>query len=70
MWRDDGSAKPPSRGGKYRIRVVTPMGEVVNLNQYRKNRSRDAERRAARENRIRFGRTGAEKASDRKAGER
>lgn len=41
------------------------MGEVVNLNRFRKQAERrDAEAKAA-ENRTRFGRTGAEKAKDR-----
>ena len=36
------------------------MGDVVNLNQYRKKRQRDEKSRRARENRARFGRSGAE----------
>lgn len=41
------------------------MGDVVNLNKFRKERAREAARRAARGNRLRFGRTGAEKSTDR-----
>lgn len=40
------------------------MGDVINLNKFRKERQREAEKRAARENRVRFGRTGADKATD------
>jgi hypothetical protein len=32
------------------------MGDVVNLNQYRKQRSRAASQKRASENRVRFGR--------------
>ena len=39
------------------------MGEVVNLNQYRKRRAREEEARQARSNRAKFGRTRAGKAS-------
>jgi hypothetical protein len=37
------------------------MGEVINLNQYRKKRERDDGRRSATENRARFGRDKAER---------
>lgn len=37
------------------------MGDVVNLNQYRKQRSRTASQKRASENRVRFGRTKDEK---------
>ena len=40
------------------------MGEIVNLNKARKNHNRAVERRKAAENRIRHGRTRAEKAKD------
>ncbi len=46
------------------------MGDVVNLNKYRKERGRESEKRVAQENRVRFGRSGAEKAQDRRLGER
>lgn len=42
------------------------MGDIVNLNKYRKERAREAEKRAARENRVRHGRTGTDKAADRR----
>lgn len=46
------------------------MGDVINLNRYRKLRAKgDAERRAE-ENRVKFGRTKAEKANDRREEER
>jgi hypothetical protein len=41
------------------------MGEIVNLNKARKNHNRAVERRKAAENRVRHGRTRAEKAEDR-----
>lgn len=47
--------------------VFCQMGDVVNLNKYRKERAREAEKRGARENRLRFGRTGVSKAADRRA---
>ncbi|MCH8918952.1 MAG: DUF4169 family protein [Alphaproteobacteria bacterium] len=46
------------------------MGDVVNLNQYRKKRQRDEKSRAARENRARFGRTGAEASGQRHEAEK
>jgi hypothetical protein len=45
------------------------MGDVVNLNKFRKEHQRELEKRAARDNRVRFGRTGAEKAADKRSGE-
>lgn len=36
-------------------------GEIINLNRFRKTRQRAAEEAKAEENRIRFGRTKAEK---------
>ncbi len=39
------------------------MVDVVNLNQYRKQRQRDEKSRRAREHRARFGRTGSERAA-------
>jgi hypothetical protein len=38
------------------------MGDVVNLNQYRKQRSRMASQKRASENRVRFGRSKDDKA--------
>lgn len=46
------------------------MTEPVNLNKARKARARSAAGRQAAENRVRFGRTKAEKASTRLEGER
>ncbi|MCC6468522.1 MAG: DUF4169 family protein [Alphaproteobacteria bacterium] len=46
------------------------MGDVVNLNSFRKRRDRQQADRTAAENRVRFGRTGAEKAAIRREGER
>ena len=40
------------------------MAEIVNLNRARKARARDAAALEAERNRVRFGRTGAEKRSD------
>ena len=42
------------------------VGEVINLNRFRKQRQRAESEAQAQENRIRHGRTGAEKARDRK----
>jgi hypothetical protein len=41
------------------------MGEIVNLRRHRKLKDREAREAAAAENRVRFGRTKAEKAFDR-----
>lgn len=41
------------------------MAEIVNLRLVKKQRARDGAAQAAAENRIRHGRTGAEKAADR-----
>lgn len=38
------------------------MGDIVNLNQVRKAKARDGERRQAEENRAKFGRSKGEKA--------
>ena len=46
------------------------MGEIVNLNKARKNHNRAVKARKAAENRIRHGRTRAEKAKDRDESER
>ena len=46
------------------------MGEIVNLRSAKKAKARVAAKQAAQENRVRFGRTGAEKANDRRATER
>jgi hypothetical protein len=40
------------------------MGEIVNLRRVKKLRARDDAAQAAKENRIRHGRTAAEKAND------
>jgi hypothetical protein len=40
------------------------MGEIVNLKRVKKAKQRAAEAEVARENRIRHGRTGAQKAND------
>ncbi|HEX6101604.1 MAG TPA: DUF4169 family protein [Alphaproteobacteria bacterium] len=40
------------------------MGEIVNLNKARKNHNRAVKARKAAENRVRHGRTRAEKAKD------
>jgi len=37
------------------------MGEIVNLNRFRKRKAKDAEARVADTNRVKFGRTKAEK---------
>ena len=42
------------------------MGEIVNLRSVKKAKAREAAKQAAEENRVRFGRTGAEKANDRR----
>lgn len=44
--------------------MVTCMGDVVNLNRFRKARERAAEQREAAANRRRHGRDKAEKARD------
>jgi len=46
------------------------MGDVVNLNQYRKQRSRSASQTRASENRVKFGRTKDEKTRQWRDGER
>ena len=46
------------------------MGEIVNLRQMKKRRERDAKAAAAAENRVRHGRTGAQKDNDRRTEER
>lgn len=46
------------------------MGEIVNLHQVKKRRERDAAAAAAKQNRIRHGRTKAGKANDKRAEER
>jgi hypothetical protein len=42
------------------------MGEIVNLKGARKQRARQEAARLARENRVRHGRTGAQKENDRR----
>ena len=46
------------------------MNEIVNLRRIKKLRQRDAERQTAKQNRVRHGRTAAQKANDRQAAER
>jgi hypothetical protein len=46
------------------------MGEIVNLRRVKKRREQEAETVAAKRNRVRHGRTGAEKANDKRAEER
>jgi hypothetical protein len=46
------------------------MGEIVNLRRMKQSREREAAAAAARENRIRHGRTKVEKANDDRAEER
>lgn len=46
------------------------MADVVNLNRFRKDKTRAAEKRQAAENRVVFGRTKAEKAADKAARDR
>ena len=46
------------------------MAEVVNLNKFRKSRTRGQEKIQASENRVKYGRTKAEKENDRRAAER
>ena len=42
-----------------------PMAEIVNLNKHRKAKSRDARESQSAANRIKYGRTKAQKANDR-----
>ena len=46
------------------------MDEIVNLRRVKKQREREAKATSAAENRVRHGRTGAQKANDRRAEER
>ena len=46
------------------------MGEIVNLRRAKKQRARDEAAEAAKQNRIRHGRTAAEKANDERAEQR
>lgn len=46
------------------------MAEIVNLNRFRKARKRQDTDRQADANRVKFGRTKAEKENDRRAEER
>ena len=43
------------------------MGEIVNLNRAKKRRARAQDAALAQQNRVRFGRTGAEKLNDGRA---
>ncbi len=46
------------------------MGEIINLNKHRKAKARDARESQSAANRIKYGRTKAEKENDRRAEER
>ena len=46
------------------------MADIVNLNRFRKMRRKEEREKTAEENRIRFGRTKAEKLRDRQDAER
>lgn len=46
------------------------MADIVNLNRFRKMRLKEEREKTAEENRIRFGRTKAEKLRDRQDAER
>ena len=46
------------------------MAEIVNLNKHRKAKTRDARESQSAANRIKYGRTKAEKANDQRAEER
>lgn len=46
------------------------MADVVNLNQYRKRRERRASAKSAAENRLRHGRSKAERENDRRLSEK
>ena len=46
------------------------MAEIVNLNKMRKGKTRAADESLAQQNRIKYGRTKAEKENDRRAEER
>ncbi|HVY98679.1 MAG TPA: DUF4169 family protein [Dongiaceae bacterium] len=46
------------------------MAEIINLNKHRKARARDARESQSAANRIKYGRTKAEKEDDRRAEER
>jgi hypothetical protein len=46
------------------------MADIVNLNQYRKKRDRQAAAKEAAENRVRYGRTKAERTKGRREAEK
>ena len=46
------------------------MGEIVNLRRVKKHRARDADAEAAKQNRIRHGRSKVEKQNDRREEQR
>lgn len=46
------------------------MAEIVNLNRFKKTKTREADSARAAENRVRFGRSKVEKANDRRERER
>ena len=46
------------------------MGEIVNLRSVKKAKARETAKQAAQENRVRHGRTAAEKTNDRREAER
>lgn len=54
MWRYDGKVEKVSI---VHAKDVIPMGNIINLNQFRKRRARDEKARKASENRTRHGRT-------------
>jgi hypothetical protein len=54
------------KGRKISACRETVMGDVVNLNQFRKKRARGTAEKRAQENRPRFGRTKADSARTRK----
>lgn len=40
------------------------MGDIVNLNKFRKKKNRSSSEKQAKENRVAFGRTGSQKKAD------
>jgi len=51
-------------------RAEVAMADVINLNRYRKQRTRNADRKTAAENRLRFGRTKSDLAKGRRDAEK
>lgn len=64
------SASTLRHAGRGGLPQVFGMAEIVNLNKARKARARDEAARQAAANRVRHGRTKAEKENDRRARER